>query len=114
MVSLAATLLAIFWCPTGAADDPPQLPPVEARTKATAMVAEVFAAEVAKAKTPLELSRLAGTIRKSAASEKEPATKWAMLDFARGLAAQAGDARLLFETVGELQNDYGAGAEAAI
>lgn len=113
MLALLATLLIAPGARLAATDDP-QLPPLADRQKAAAAVAEVFSTDAARAKTPAELTKLAVLIRKGANTEKERATKWAMLDYARGLAAQAGDAKLIFELVGELQSDFGAGAEASI
>jgi hypothetical protein len=94
--------------------DDPQLPPAGERAKASAAVAEVFGAESSRAKTPVALAAMAGRVRKAAESEKEPAVRWAMLDFARGLTIQAGDTAQLAEVIGELHKDFGSGPLASI
>src|SRR5580698_3342798 len=83
------------------------LPSEEDRKKATAAVKDVYADDIAKAKTSLQKAWLAAKVREAASSEKGTVSRWAMLDLARDLAAQAGDARQVNEIVSDLNGDYG-------
>jgi hypothetical protein len=106
MFRFAIVLLALarFSVPAAIGGD---LPSEEDRKKASAAVKDVYADDTARAKTPLQKAILAAKVRETAGSEKDAANRWAMLDLARDLAAQAGDARQVNDIVSELNGDYG-------
>jgi len=90
----------------------PELPPADQRMKASMLVVDVYGAEANKAKTAQDKARLAARVRETAVSEKDPASRWAMLDFARDLAAQAGEAKLVGDIIAEMNSAFGNATQA--
>lgn len=82
------------------------IPAVKDREKADRSVQEVFAAEIARAKTPAEQISIVEKMQGVAQDEQDPNQRYALLTRARTLAVASGDIRVAMRVVEKLVDSY--------
>lgn len=88
------------------AQDKSPMPPAEAQAKALALVKEVYGQEWDAAKTSKERQSLANKLFQKATETTDATDCYVLLDVARQIAAQAGDAELAFKAIEAMSRRY--------
>lgn len=88
------------------AQDKSPMPPAEAQAKALALVKEVYGQEWEAAKTSAQKQALAAKLLQKATETTDATDRYVLLDVARGMAAQAGDAELAIKAIEAMSARY--------